>query len=94
MAAASVVSEVRSVHREQRKVSTVPCGAPRAADHHIRHTSIMEPHILWSVDEVVNGPCSQVTVNSSSIQLPSQQLMMLEALEKGKKHDPDSALEV
>lgn len=36
--------------------------------HLIKHT-VMKPHAVWSVDEGVDGPHSQATVNSSSFQL-------------------------
>ena len=72
MAAVRVVSEVRCVQGEEEWGEDCPLWSPRAADYHIRHT-VAEPHVLRSVGEVVDGPCSQVTVDPGSLQLSPEQ---------------------
>lgn len=65
---------------------------PRATYHHFRHT-IRKPHILWSLDDVVNCSCSNININSCSFQLVPQQcqLNFAEEIEKVKKYHLYSA---
>ena len=53
----------------------------------------MKPQVLWSVGEVVNGPCSQLLVHSGSLQLPSQQCRLdgVESTGEVEKHNRHSA---
>ena len=79
------------VYRVNKKGdSTMSWGA--LADHHIGLT-ILKPHILWSVGEIIRDPCSQATDYSSTSQchLEEERLNHVKSTGKVKKYDSCSA---
>ena len=62
------------------------------AEYHIRVTAT-QPHVLWSVGEVVNDPGSKMTVDPRSFQLHPQKCWLdcIEGAGKIKKHDSNRA---
>ena len=86
-----VVPEVWGVQTKQKGRENCALWRPRA-DYHLGQT-VMKPHVLWSLGEVVDGLRSQLLVHSSFLQLPSQQCKLegVESTGEVKKHDPHSA---
>ena len=98
VAAVRVITEVWCVECEEERREHCTLWSSCPADYHIRHT-VTDPHILWSVCEVVGGPCSQVAVDSRSFQLHPELWWVdcVESTGEVKKHDSystPSALQV
>jgi len=65
------VPEVCSVQGEHERSQDCSLWSPCTADHHVQNT-VLSPHILWVVGEVVRNPRCEVVVHAWQLQLAPQ----------------------
>jgi len=92
VAVGGVVGEVCSVEGEEERSQNRSLRGPCTADEPVRHT-VLDPHILWPVGEVVEDPSGEVVIHSRALQLVPQDCGLdgVESTGEIKEHDSHSA---